>query len=107
MTKNVIHTFIERNLVTETHEHVTLDGPVKSDHVLREDYVAVVLDEEGRVLISRICANADEANSFLRSDGCREVCRSWHGDDHEIVHEDVAKPSAALRKAAKLRGVKK
>jgi len=96
-----IHSIVERNRVTEIHESVTRDGPQRTEHVIREDHVASLIDEDGRVLMSRVCASADEATEFLKSPHASAVCEGWHGKDFKITHEDIEKPSAKFKAAAR------
>lgn len=103
-----VHTYTEKNRVTEAHERVTLSGTERDEHVLREEYVAVLIDEDGRTLMSKVCRNAVEADEFLLSDEAKAACNYWHGDEYEMKHEDVAAPSDELKSAvAKGRGPKK
>lgn len=93
-----IHAYIEKNRVTEVHERTSvLDGAQRTEHVLREDHVATVMDEDGRTLLSKVCSSADEADAFLASGECRNVCENWHGSDYEIKRENASKPSRQFK----------
>jgi len=99
MAKKTIHLFVETNIVTETHTHRTIRGVEQADHVIREDYVAVGIDEDGQTLISRICASDADARAFLKSDTARAAFENHHGKDIILVDEDLAKPSKKFKTA--------